>query len=509
MKIILIDVSNSRLGIGVRYLSSYLREKNHETEVVFLPDKTSSHRTGVYEKYDKKTMDQLADICRDADFVGLSVFSNFYLHAVDITQELRKRIKTPIIWGGIHPTVDPESSIEYADAICIGEGEDTCLDLMNSPERTDIAGMWFRKGDRVIRNGNRPLETNIDKYPPQDYEISQHYYYNGEDILRLDEKLFIEMMKPRAVLDKNGKYLLGYYILTSRGCPYRCTYCCNNSYAQLYGPAWNKVRRRSVGNSMAELRAIKERFPFFHNIAIVDDAFMAGSDEEIIEFARRYKDEIAMPFRCITTPASINEKKMAALVDAGMYGIEMGIQTGSWRLNSEVYKRFVPNEQVIKAAKIINKYPNIVPRYDIIMDCPWENEQDIVETINLVSELPKPHSLSLFSLTFYPGSELAKKAKEEGKIHDVMKEVFLKAYSKQQTCDDLSYLDFILMLGSYLPNKALRIMARKESRMALNHEKLNFAYTWLYKNRNKFRKVATAVVNPWSKRMSKEREFDA
>jgi anaerobic magnesium-protoporphyrin IX monomethyl ester cyclase len=509
MKIVLIDVSNSRLGVGIRYLSSYVREKGHETKLVFLPDKTSSHRTGNYEKIDEKTIRQLAAVCQDADFVGLSVFSNFYLHAVDITNELRKLLDIPIIWGGIHPTADPESSIKYADAICIGEGEETLLELLDHPERTDIHGMWFRKGDGITRNSTRPLQTDIDSYPPQDYDIEHHYFFNGDEIIKLDDASFQEMMKPRGIVDKSGRYLLTYYTLISRGCPYRCAYCCNNLYAQLYGPVWNKLRRRSPGKVIAELKAIKKRFPFFHNVAVIDDAFMAAGDSEIEEFALIYKKEIGMPFRCITTPISISERKMSALVDAGLYGVEMGIQTGSERLNKEVYKRFVPNEHVFKAAKILNKYPHIVPRYDIIMDCPWENEDDIVKTINVVSQLPKPNSLTLFSLTFYPGSELAKRALEEGKIKDFSKDVYLKPYSKQQTYENLSYLDFILVLGSYLPNRLLAALARKEARAVFNHRQLNPAYVFLYKNRNKFRKLATALTNPWSKRVSKEREFDA
>lgn len=111
----------------------------------------------------------------------------------------------------------------------------------------------------------------------------------------------------------------------------------------------------------------------------------------------------------------------------------MGIQTGSERINFGVYKRFTDNETIVKAAKILNRYESRIgsPNYQFIIANPYEEESDILQTIELVSELPQPYNLEAFGLALFPGVELYEMAKKDGVIK-----------RKGDACYDVDYSGF-------------------------------------------------------------------
>ena len=93
----------------------------------------------------------------------------------------------------------------------------------------------------------------------------------------------------------------------------------------------------------------------------------------------------------------------------------MGIQSGSQR-TLDLYRRPFSNEQVQQAAALLNRYSDSIPapQYDMILDNPWETEEDLADGLRLLSRLPVPFHLQLFSLSLYPGTELQEKAEDEG-----------------------------------------------------------------------------------------------
>ena len=121
----------------------------------------------------------------------------------------------------------------------------------------------------------------------------------------------------------------------------------------------------------------------------------------------------------------------------------MGLQTGSERTNKEIYKRFVPNEKFIEACKIVDKY-NLPGYYDVIVDNPYENEHDLIETARVLLKIPKPYSLSIFSLCFYQGTELYERAVKDGiNFDNPLEKNFLKYKHK--------YMNDVIRLAPLLP----------------------------------------------------------
>jgi len=110
--------------------------------------------------------------------------------------------------------------------------------------------------------------------------------------------------------------------------------------------------------------------------------------------------------------------------------LRVGIQTGS-NHTRRLYKRHHTNEQVEECARIIHEFKKEIPlpRYDIIINNPWETEEDLTETLMLFAKLPKPYLMNMFSLTFYPGTELYEKAVKDGIITDDLEDVYRKSYN--------------------------------------------------------------------------------
>ena len=147
-------------------------------------------------------------------------------------------------------------------------------------------------------------------------------------------------------------------------------------------------------------------------------------------FAKEYRERIGLPLWITGLHIlKFSNKKFSLLVDAGLKFIRLGLQTGSDRTR-EMYHRNYSNKQVISVAKDINKFRHKIaaPSYDIILDNPWESDDDLVKTLMLISRLPKPYGIELFSLTLYPGTELYERAKREGMIKDDIEEVYDRDY---------------------------------------------------------------------------------
>lgn len=131
MKICLVDPSHYVTNYGLRCLSSYLNEQGVDAEMLFL--KPDESKAGFYSD---SVYSDFKQAVSDCDAVGFSVFTNFFDQAARLSAFVKEAFPDkPLFWGGIHATVSPESSIEHADAVCIGEGEETVLDLAKRIEK--------------------------------------------------------------------------------------------------------------------------------------------------------------------------------------------------------------------------------------------------------------------------------------------------------------------------------------------------------------------------------------
>jgi len=418
MKISLIALDPSILNYGLRITSSVLKQAGHDVDLIFLVKEPC-------EKYSETTMNDLVKLTKGSDLAGISLMTNWFDNAIQITQKLRNNCDFPILWGGIHATIRPEESLDHADMVCIGEGEETIVELadkiQNKQYYHDVKGMGFDDKGKIIVNESRALPgsknaaiiKSLDQIPFQDYDYRSHFILKGENIVKMDQKIMEQCTDV-------------YLTVATRGCPFGCTYCVNNTLLAMY-PHQKPIRKRGVDNIIMELQEVKNNLPFIDIILFDDDAFFIMSLDEIKEFSKKYKERIGLPLWITgATPTTLTKEKLSSLVDAGLVELRMGIQSASEN-GKKLYGRPHSNHKVANAVKMVNEHRDKVKAsYDIILDNPWETDEDLIETVMFLSKLPTPFELNLFSLVFYPATDIYRRAKKEGIIKDDLKDVYRK-----------------------------------------------------------------------------------
>lgn len=145
MKISLMSIYPDLQSFGLRTISACLKKEGHEVDMIFLPREFT-------DRYEDKTLDDLVELTKKSDLVGITLMSNFFDNAVQITNKLKENYDFPILWGGIHATVRPEECLDHADMVCIGEGEETLVELTKrmgtGQDYYDIKGMGFKNKEK-------------------------------------------------------------------------------------------------------------------------------------------------------------------------------------------------------------------------------------------------------------------------------------------------------------------------------------------------------------------------
>lgn len=460
---------------GLRFLSSYLKNYGCHVDLIFLPpDKMYN----INEAYPEAVLDDLKRLCKDSDVIGLSVYTNDFHRASRLTSYLKKNTDAIIFWGGIHPTISPESSPSEVDYIYVGEGERGMLDIVRRLERNasikDCDNLCYRDGDGFHRNRLSLLLRDVEMDHFQDFDLNGHYIRNGNAIVGVTEQIV------RDNFDRDfegGAH--GYLTIFSRGCVHDCAYCCNNVINRLYKSDKPIYRTKTVKGMIEELKFILDKFSFIGFVNINDDNFMTNSVQRLSEFAELYKKEVGIPFAVFGSPVTTTEEKIKVLKAAGLREVHIGVQSGSERLNKDIYKRKMSNESVKNIATLVHKY-NIRGRYDFIFDNPYETAQDLLDTARLILQLPKPYIFQSFSLTYFPGTELYDKAKKDGKIIDEKSQIFEKVSNRFYE-DNVTYLKLICVLLPRIPYLLGKILISKPLVYILHRNIFNGLYRASYR----------------------------
>ena len=481
-------------AFGVRALSAYLKHHGKDVRLIFLPGGVEKfkYRTGFRYEYEKSILEQVVELCRGSGLIGISFMSNYLDRAMQLSNAIKGAMKAPLVVGGIHPTVLPLECLKFADIVCIGEGEEAILELVEHIEQgrdyQGIKNLWCKSNGNIIQNPIRPLVQDIDSLPFYDFGMDGHYIY--DNISGCIEPMSKELLKRSFPLEPHVegsfsdsyKRTLSYKTMTTRGCPHHCTFCAEKTLADMYG-GQRYLRKRGITHVMDELVWVKRELPFVESIFLFDDTFLARSTAEIQEFSKIYKKTIDMPFHIQASPGTVTEEKIKALVDAGLVFVEMGIQSTS-NAAKDLYKRKAPTEIILGAADIFHKYNGRIysPCYHVILDNPWETSLDVLETLNLVLKLPRPFWLKRASLVCFPGTELYLKAKKDGIIRTEEDE-WREIYSKHLHTPKGKYVNFLMYLAGfcYFPRWLIKLMSKNIFVKILDKKILSCVYANLNK----------------------------
>jgi radical SAM superfamily enzyme YgiQ (UPF0313 family) len=484
MKVTFIYLGLTTDALGIRILSSLLKQQGHQTQLIFLPTvKDMRRRTiaGVYS-YDEDVLDKIVTLCKDSQLIGISLMTHHYTVARLFTQQLKKRLSAPVIWGGIHPTVSPEECLETADLVCLGEGETAVPELVDrlagARDIATISGIWLKRNGRLIANGAGPLAQDLDSLPLPDYSFTDHHLLVDEVLQPMTpENWYDHMVRFMPPLNQSQPPKPAYQILSARGCPFHCTFCGETPLRDhTYGRRY--FRKRSIDNVMAELQWVRDTFPFIGEVCFCDDTFASRSLAEIKDFAQQYKEKINMPFYILVTPVNVVQNKFDLLVDAGLTNVGMGIQSGSPRI-IELYKRerCASAEQSLRAAHILNSYKGrLLPYYDFIVENPYETREDLLNTVRLLVDLPRPYVTRVYALSFFPGTPLYEKASADGLLFSGMYE---KTFGQRTQG---GYLNFIIDMNKYnVPRPILKLLISEPFLKIFNQPALDHIFLAIHR----------------------------
>jgi len=392
MSILLISVQPNLDIIGLKGLHHVLLDKGHSSTLLYLP------RFDIATEEAKRDFDAFVQRI-DPKIVGISLMAIDYYRALAVTQRLKESFPhIPVLWGGLHPTTAPESCLQHADYICIGECEQTIVDIAEAAERggriEEIRNVGYLDNGVIKLNPLHPLVEDLDTLPVP-MQIPPNAY---AQIRTAVEPIDVRLLR------KHKRWSGGVYkTLTSRGCPYACSYCANSFFRKLY-PNW-RVRQSSVAAVMRELEMALHNGPPLEYVDFNDDCFLASDIEYLREFCAEYKARIGKPFIVKGTPRYITREKMDLLVDAGLAWVNLGLQSGSERVCSEIYRRKISPQEFLEAAGLIHEYP-VAAFYDVILDNPFETTEDVLKTAEIFAAVPKPFYPLIFSLICHYGTEI-------------------------------------------------------------------------------------------------------
>ena len=402
-------------NIGLAMLSAQLKRGAHETKLIHLNESLGSPLD--FNNIEKTVLDY------NPGLIGISVNTNQYSIGIDISRFLKSRgIDAPIVFGGIHPTLNPEKTLENpcVDFVVVGEGEGAILDLANSLERKinvfNIDNLWLKIDGKIRKNKLRKLIS-----------LENNFF--------MDVDLFENFKKITDLKNGWAEVILG------RGCPFNCNYCFNDAYRKTYrkygkaGDIKNYIRNGDYDVTLQGIIRMKDRFKNITCFSFVDDDFLI--DRNSLEFIKRYKKEVGLPFVINTTVQSIDEEKLEALKSGGCDLLRIGIESGNENIRKEVLNRNVGNEAIIRKIRLARSKGLRVLTYNLI-GLPNETREIIIETIKINLEC----GTDLVKMaTFYPyeGTKIYSLCKEKGLINEESQETTLTYFDRSILNFDESY----------------------------------------------------------------------
>jgi anaerobic magnesium-protoporphyrin IX monomethyl ester cyclase len=419
MKVTMVCMEDGIMACGFRKFAGYVERVCPEARFCFVSTNNLrslrgalTGNTGGGGSADATYIEEVAQGLADNQLLGFSSMTGY----AELTRAVIARVRElnpdcTIIWGGIHPIIHPEDAIlADVDAICTGEGEFAFEEFYNAwkegRDYTETLNFWFKQNDEIVRNGFRPLQTS------EEMETLPFARHTGEEFLYNPGKGFL----PMTLADRLVNNGLSYNTVWSIGCPFKCTYCGNTRFIE-NDVAYRKIRHPSARYAVAEIKHVLEAHPYISTVCFHDDSFMAIPFDQIAEFAEIWKEEAGIPFAVYgVIPNYVRQDKLQVLTWGGMNRIRMGVQSGSQRI-LDFYQRPTPPEQVLEASHVCSKFApryQIPPAYDIIVDNPIENRQDVIDTLELVYAFGRPFTLNIFSLKLIPNTVLERRMKEEG-----------------------------------------------------------------------------------------------
>jgi len=366
--------------LGVMYISAVLKAYGHECDIYV-------------EALEKEDISEKA-LADSADIVSFSCLTSDYHWAVSKAGILKDRSHALTVFGGTHVTLNPEEVIQEpaVDIVCRGEGEYPMVDLADAVEKKEdyrrIENLWVKKEGKITKNAIRDLICDLDSLPFPDRKLYAKYPF----------------------FRQRGKRP----VHLSRGCPYSCSFCHNESKREIYRGKGPYVRWRGQDSVLAEIEDIRKN-SFMKVLHIIDDSF--GVDGAwLAGFLNRLS---RLEGEKLVLQASMRADKVTEETSGAFqaYGarflrLRFAVECGNEDYRRKILKKNISNEALIQAAELFHRHKIRFVTYNIL-GLPGETLELALETLRLNMQL-RPYYAICFIFQPFPGTPLADYALSEG-----------------------------------------------------------------------------------------------
>ena len=367
--------------LGLTYIGAVLEEEGHNVTI---------HDCQLGMTHQELIKELTSD---SPELVGISATTPTFPSALRTGREVKQSLpETVVVIGGVHVTALPREVMNFKcfDIAVIGEGEKTMEELAAHLEEKgicnlqEVSGTAYRENGRLRFTKPRPLIQNLDSLP-----------YPARHLLPP-----LSDYKPTPA---SYKRLPLAHLITSRGCPYQCTFCDRSIFGYKY-------RARSVENVMGEIEELVDRYKV-REIKFFDDTFTLD-EKRVFEICREFKErKIDIGWCCLTRVDCISKEMLVAMKDAGCWQVLFGLESGDAKMLS-LLKKGSTVEQNEKAVRLAHEV-GLSVRADFIVGTPGETVESIERTLRFATRLNMDFS-HFNKFTPYPGTELYRNLTKAG-----------------------------------------------------------------------------------------------
>ncbi|HEX7503194.1 MAG TPA: radical SAM protein [Acidobacteriota bacterium] len=365
--------------IGLAYLASYLRHEGfNDIEII----------DANIRRIDNERLLQHLKLV-NPDIVGVHVNVVLGGSGVELCRMMKRQLSARVFIGGPLASSNPVEMLKLsgAEAAVIGEGEKRFAEICKGADPASLPGIAFLRGEEVVITPPAPLIENLDDLPFPAYDLLPPFsLYKGR-----------ARKKPVGV------------ILTSRGCPYQCTYCNGSVFGK-------KFRARTPENVLKELDLLVNDFGI-RQLDVLDDNFTLDIPraEAILDgiIARGYK--LLINLQNGVRADGINERIIHKMKLAGVFKVGVGVESGDERILACIKKKL----SLAKAKEAFRMFrkEGILTYGFFMIGFPEDTRESIEKTIDFaIAANPTVANFAL--LLPFPGTEMYRELKASGSLKD-------------------------------------------------------------------------------------------
>jgi len=437
------EIESTLPPLGFGYLISSLREHFGRDHI----------EISVVDRDIEKEIHQI-----EPDIVGITSVSQNYNRAIKYA-DIAKKFDLPVIMGGVHISALPTTLTNDMDLGVIGEGEQAIVELFelfekkgsfHSDDLRKIDGIVFwTNGELSVSNRREPIQP-LDKIPMPD-------------------------RGPFAIKKST-------YMFTSRGCPYKCSFCASTRL-------WGNVRFFSAEYVVREIEYLVEKYKV-EEIRFLDDLFVAKSArlKQIVDLLEEKGILSKVAFTCNARSNLVNDELAIQLRRMKVKSVGMGLESGVPKTLEYLKGGNVTVTNHKNALKILRKH-GIKPSVSFIIGSPKETREEILQTFGFIKE----HRLTNFDvyvLTPFPGTPVWDYAKARNLVSenidwDILNVNFGENHNDAIILSETLTREEIYKLFLLFVNEKSRIMIRRALRNPLG----------LLRNPKKVLKAITKILS--------------